>query len=218
MKVICFGDVHKESSLVNQIIKQDHPDLVLQVGDLETYWDPPVPFIFIKGNHENYDTIDALASGRTYFRNLQLLQPGSLISLEKENFPIRVGGLGGNYSPKFYSREAGRLRQGRRRHYVEEQVNQCKQKLDGADIFMSHECSEALGITRRGHNVGRPEIDDIIRTIKPKIALSGHHHQYKTGQLGNTLLIGLPYPRIGYLVIEFQSQNVFNYYFNHIQK
>ncbi len=218
MKLIVFADVHEQIEAVEEIVRKEKcADFVLSLGDLRNdrnfdfpadygYRDYGIPTYFIKGNHEVWEKITALQSGRLIIPNLHIIKPGQVVRLKTEDSAslLRVAGLGGNYSEKFYEcpRDKAPINT-----FINEEVE--NSKTVGADIFLSHECSVSLELTKCGRNVGVSAIDEIIASIKPKIALSGHHHTYKENKImvdgKEVLLVGLESPADSYLVLNYDG-------------
>ena len=102
---------------------------------------------------------------------------------------MTVAGLGGTYAPTWYETPAAQLptvpKDDKRRHFVREEVEACKQ-LRGVDILMTHEAPrpfivvpEAVpGKPGRRLDAGKPPINDVLATLKPRLHLCGHHHRF----------------------------------------
>jgi Icc-related predicted phosphoesterase len=76
-------------------------------------------------------------------------------------------------------------RDDKRRHFVREQVEACK-RIPGVDVFMTHEAARPFVIVdepRQGRksfrrDAGKPAINDVLASMKPRLHLCGHHHQF----------------------------------------
>jgi Icc-related predicted phosphoesterase len=168
-----------------------HPDVPfwLCVGDLGSrtgaYPEPPAPLYWIKGNNEDFDRIAAWEAGCDPVPNLHLIPNGTSRSLG----PLTVAGLGGTYAPTWYETRAAdlprKLRDDRRRHFVREQVEACK-RMREIDILMTHEAARPFvvvdepkeGRTPLKHDAGKPAINDVLASMKPRLHLCGHHHRF----------------------------------------
>jgi Icc-related predicted phosphoesterase len=90
------------------------------------------------------------------------------------------------------------MRDDKRRHFVREEAEACKQ-LAPIDILMTHEAarpfivveepldSPAVALARgkpvagrkpRRFDAGKPAINEVLSTLKPRLHLCGHHHRY----------------------------------------
>ena len=76
-------------------------------------------------------------------------------------------------------------RDDKRRHFVRADVEACKQ-LGGVDILMTHEAARPFilaadtpaGVTPRRIDAGKPAINDLLASLKPRLHLCGHHHRF----------------------------------------
>ena len=172
----------------------------LCVGDVASrtgaYPDPPRPLYWIKGNNEDFDRIAAWQAGEPAPRNLHLIPNGTSIAVG----PLRVAGLGGTFAPTWFDTPAAELphakerrkgvpadgaRDDKRRHFVREEAEACK-RLTSVDILMTHEAARPFvvvtepspGARPRRLDAGKPAINDVLATIKPRLHLCGHHHRF----------------------------------------
>jgi len=168
-----------------------HPDvpLWLCVGDVASrtgaYPHPPAPLYWIKGNNEDFDRIAAWEAGRDMVANLHFIPNGTSRTVG----PLTVAGLGGTYAPTWYETAAAQLphkpRDDKRRHFVREQVEACK-RMRGIDILMTHEAARPFVIVdepKEGRkplrrDAGKPAINDVLASMKPRLHLCGHHHRF----------------------------------------
>jgi Icc-related predicted phosphoesterase len=168
-----------------------HPDVPfwLCVGDVAsrtgTYPEPPAPLFWIKGNNEDFDTIAGWEAGRGLVRNLHLIPNGTSRTVGA----LTVAGLGGTFAPTWYETPAAQLphkpRDDKRRHFVREQVEACK-RMRGIDILMTHEAARPFVVIEEPkegrkpfrHDAGKPAINDVLASMKPRLHLCGHHHRF----------------------------------------
>ena len=89
-------------------------------------------------------------------------------------------------------------RDDKRRHFVRDEVEACK-RLAAVDILMTHEAARpfivvddpfdpltdglaqgkpARGRKPRRHDAGKPAINDVLSTLRPRLHLCGHHHRF----------------------------------------
>jgi uncharacterized protein len=169
-----------------------HPDVPfwLCVGDVGSrtgaYPEPIAPLYWIKGNNEDFDRIARFESGAESVPNLHYLPNGAAYQVG----PLRVAALGGTFAPTWFDTPAARLphrpKDDKRRHFVREEAEACKQLRD-VDILLTHEAprpfilvDEAPPPGRRPRRVdaGKPAINDVLATMKPRLHLCGHHHRF----------------------------------------
>ena len=159
----------------------------LCVGDVASrtgaYPEPPAPVYWIQGNNEDFDRIAAWEAGRDLVANLHFIPNGT----SRNVGPLTVAGLGGTFSPTWFDTTASRLphkpSDDKRRHFVREEVEVCKQ-MRGIDILMTHEAARPFVIVdepREGRkpirrDAGKPAINDVLASMKPRLHLCGHHH------------------------------------------
>jgi hypothetical protein len=191
------ADIHGNFDALRRAMER-HPDvpLWLCVGDLASnsgaYPEPPRPLYWIKGNNEDFSRIAAWEAGEPQPRHLHLIRNGTAMAVG----PLRVAALGGTFAPKWFDTPAAELPTGRdsvphekrddkRRHFVREEVEACKH-LAPVDILMTHEAARPFivedepraGRTPRRMDAGKPAINEVLATLKPRLHLCGHHHRY----------------------------------------
>jgi hypothetical protein len=100
-----------------------------------------------------------------------------------------VAGLGGTFAPTWFDTPAAalphRASDDKRRHFVREEVEACK-RLGAVDILMTHEAARPFVIVEeagaaarpRRRDAGKPAINDLLSTMKPRLHLCGHHHRF----------------------------------------
>jgi Icc-related predicted phosphoesterase len=175
-----------------------HFDCVLHVGDLGVWPDPtrvdkatqkhdgagdfakwfaerravPRKTVFIKGNHEDHDWLDAQLSdeilpGLFYLRN------GRTIDLGEGRDIVRVGGIGGCYSPRDYPRKAKQLRGAEKAHYTHDEIAALGK---GIDILLLHEAPAGVRFAA-GHTSAAEGLRELMERVRPFVCLFGHHHE-----------------------------------------
>ena len=179
-----------------------HPDVPfwLCVGDLVSrsgaYPEPPKPLYWIKGNNEDFERIAEWVAGERQPHNRHVIPNGTVVSAG----PLRVAGLGGTFAPTWFDTPAAELphtlstgtplrrslvRDDKRRHFVREEADACK-RLTNVDILMTHEAARPFvvvtdarpGAKPRRLDAGKPAINDVLATLKPRLHLCGHHHRF----------------------------------------
>ena len=190
-----------------------HPDVAFWVcpGDVASesgeYPRPRAPFFWIKGNNENFDFVAVQPAGGGTIPNLYYIPNG--VSVQAPG-GVTLAGLGGTFAPTWYDKPASALpaakRDDKRRHFVQEEVDACKQ-LTGIDIFLSHEAARPFLLTpqrktgpSRPLDAGKTPINDVLAAMRPRLHLFGHHHTYVVGERQNVPSIGLEMVSSSYLL------------------
>ena len=190
MTLGAVADIHGNFEALARAMDR-HPDVGewICVGDLASragaYPEPSKPLYWIKGNNEDFGRVAAFAAGTETVRNLHYIINGTSVRVG----PLTVAGLGGTYAPTWFTTPAGRLphtpRDDKRRHFVREEVEACK-RLAHVDVLMTHEAPRpfilvdepAAGARPRRRDAGKPAINDVLATLKPRLHLCGHHHRF----------------------------------------
>jgi hypothetical protein len=204
-----LGDIHGNFEGARRAMER-HPDIPfwLCVGDLADtgggYQAVPAPLYWIKGNNENFDLIASgdLPAGLHHIPNGTLAMPGGM----------RVAGLGGTYAPTMYDLPAGELPHpkrstarateaaDRRRHFVGEEVEACKQLRD-VDVLLTHEAPRPFRVNK-GIDAGKTPINDVLAAMKPRLHLFGHHHKLVESRVQGVRSVCLDRVPQCYLLIE----------------
>jgi Icc-related predicted phosphoesterase len=188
VQIGAVADIHGNFAALDRAMAR-HADVRLWicVGDVASitgaYPQPSAPMYWIKGNNEQFDRIAAWTSGAAAPANLHYIRNGTSVQVG----PLTVAGVGGTYAPTWYETAAAQLphrpKDDKRRHFVREEVEACKQ-LTGVDILMTHEAprpfivvSEARAAGKR-RDAGKPVINDLLATVRPRLHLCGHHHRF----------------------------------------
>lgn len=190
MLIGALADIHGNFDAMCRAMMR-HPDVPLWLcaGDVASstgaYPQPKAPLYWIKGNNERFDRIADWEAGRDLVPNLHYIPNGTAARVG----PLTVAGLGGTYAPKWYDTPAAQLpytpRDDKRRHFVREEVDACK-RLQGIDILMTHEAPRPFividearaGAAAKRRDAGKPAINDLLATLKPRLHLCGHHHRF----------------------------------------
>ncbi len=167
--------------------------------------------IFIKGNHEDFEWLDAqkvaeVLPGLTYLRN------GCKIDLEgARRERVCVGGIGGCYGPSDYARRSATLQGYARRHYTRDEVDRLAgtQRLD---IVLTHDAPAGVRFQRPRHDGGYVSqaagLDGLLARARPRVCFFGHHHARIDADVSGVRCIGLN--KVGcpgnLVAIEFDSQ------------
>jgi len=222
MQIGALGDIHGAFEAVEELM-QRHADVPLwvQVGDIAsnegTYFTPSRPLYWIKGNNEDFDVIAASISGHSPAPNLHYLANGGPYQVG----PWRVAALGGTFAPSWYhtpaaalppsrgrrasaSLKLGKSRDDKRRHFVREEVFACK-ALTGIDLFMTHEAPRPFYPAGRRIDAGKTVINEVIASMRPRLHLFGHHHEFTDTVRQGVRSIGLDIVTKSYLLIDAET-------------
>lgn len=226
MKLGALGDVHGDFVSVRAVMAR-HPEIQnwVSVGDLGDadggYEELPLPLYWIKGNNDNIEYISRLSRGAAPVHNLRHLPNG----LPTRIAGIRVVGLGGTFAPTWYDALPADLprprlvqhdeverpfpplvRDDKRRHFVRAEIEACKRLLN-IDLFLTHEAARPFFVDVRGRrqDVGKTPINEVLATLRPRLHLSGHHHQFDDDVRQGVRSIGLDPVGVSYLVIDLVS-------------
>ena len=203
-----LGDIHGDFASVRRIMRQ-HAEIPawLCVGDVAdadgNYEAFDAPLFWIKGNNENFDR---MAAGDLP-ANLHYIPNGTVHVIEG----VRVAGLGGTFAPTMYDVPAAELPHpkkssakatelaDRRRHFVREEVEVCKQ-MKGVDLLLTHEAPRPFRV--KGNDAGKTPINEILASMKPRLHLFGHHHRFLEAELQGVKSVCLDLVSQSYLLVE----------------
>src|SRR5262249_17954572 len=209
MLIGALGDIHGEFDTVQQIMTR-HPDVTLwvQVGDVASnlgeYFTPIAPLYWIKGNNEDFDVVAEAVAGHSPAPTLHYLKNGGphLVG------PWRVAALGGTFAPSWYhtpaaalppsrgrkpsggSLKLGKSRDDRRPHFARDEVMQCKALTD-IDLFLTHEAPRPFYPAGRRIDAGKTVINEVLASLRPRLHLFGHHHEFTDSMRQDVRSIGL---------------------------
>jgi hypothetical protein len=223
MIIGALGDIHGAFDTVHTIM-QRHTDVPLWVcvGDVASndgeYFTPVAPLYFIKGNNEDFDVIAAAAAGQPPAPTLHYLQNGGphLVG------PWRVAALGGTFAPSWYHTPAaalprskgrksaaaalklGKSRDDKRRHFVRDEVVACK-ALSSIDLFLTHEAPRPFYPAGRRIDAGKTVLNDVLASMKPRLHLFGHHHEFTDSMRHDVRSIGLDVVTKSYVLVNAET-------------
>jgi predicted phosphodiesterase len=207
-----LGDIHGAFADARRIIER-HPDVPawLCVGDIATdagaYESLGAPVYWIHGNNDNFDAIAANALPP----DLIHIPNGTAVEVEE----VRVAGLGGTFAPTWYETAPGALphppkstakataQADKRRHFVRTDVDACL-RLQGIDIFLTHEAAKPFRAfaNDRGPDAGKAQVNEVLRVMRPRLHLFGHHHRFSEQQREGVRSVGLDLVSRSYLLID----------------
>ncbi len=223
MQIGALGDIHGAFDVVQDIMGR-HPDVPLwvQVGDVASndgaYFEPCRPLYWIKGNNEDFDVIASALAGQPLGPTLHYLQNGGphLVG------PWRVAALGGTFAPSWYhaaasalppsrgrrmapaSMKLGKSRDDKRRHFVRDEVLACK-TFERIDLFMTHEAPRPFYPAGRRIDAGKTVINEVLTSMRPRLHLFGHHHEFTDSVRQGVRSIGLDVVGKSYLLIDAET-------------
>lgn len=164
MKILLVSDIHSDYSAAESVYHEEKPDFVLDCGDhaeIKNLFES-VPHFYIHGNHEPSQIV---------FRANEMplpnkIQPGQILTLEKDEKKLRIAGLDGNYSNNRYG--------------VSKKGIAGLESIPegGLDILLTHESPLLLPQNSGYLKLARKVIHEIDR-IKPRFVFSGHLNDYK---------------------------------------
>ena len=220
MQIGALGDIHGAFETVQQIVRR-HGEVPLWVcvGDVASndgeYFSPEAPIYFIKGNNEDFDVIAAAITGHPPAPTLTYLPNGGPHVVG----PWRVAALGGTFAPSWYNTPAaslppskgrkasgatlklGKSRDDKRRHFVRDEVIACK-GLKNIDLFLTHEAPRPFYPAGRHIDAGKTVLNEILTTMRPRLHLFGHHHEFTDSERQGVRSIGLDMVTKSYLLIQ----------------
>ena len=222
MIIGALGDIHGAFDAVDTIM-QRHGEVPLwvSVGDVASnegeYFTPPAPLYFIKGNNEDFDVIAAAAAGRQPAVTLHYLSNGGPHTVG----PWRVAALGGTFAPTWYHSPAtalprskgrksaaalklGKSRDDKRRHFVRDEVIACK-ALANVDLFLTHEAPRPFYPAGRRLDAGKTVLNDVLASMKPRLHLFGHHHEFTDSIRHGVRSIGLDVVTRSYVLVNAET-------------
>jgi Icc-related predicted phosphoesterase len=195
MIIGALADIHGNFDAMARAMAR-HADVPfwICVGDVASragaYPETPVPLYWIKGNNENFDRIAAWEAGEKEPPRLHYIRNGTATDVG----PVRVAGLGGTFSPKWFDTPPEKLphtpKDDKRRHFVRAEAEACA-RLTGVDILMTHEAARPFivveeepppGRKPRRIDAGKPAINAVLAAVKPRLHLCGHHHRFFESQ------------------------------------
>jgi Icc-related predicted phosphoesterase len=214
MLIGALGDIHGDFEAARRIVAM-HPEVPawLCVGDVATgagvYESIGAPLYWIHGNNDNFD---AIASGSIPL-DFRHIRNGACVDVG-----VRVAGLGGTFAPTWYDSAVADLphpkkgtarateRADKRRHFVRAEVEACKMLL-GVDIFLTHEAPSPFRAYPggRGPDAGKPQINEVLASMRPRLHLFGHHHRHSEQLAEGIRSIGLDLVSRSYLLIDAKS-------------
>ncbi len=195
MKILLIVDFHNQFNLMPELNKKAaQADIIIDAGDqtifeheihkvLREYnkWGKPV--LLIHGNHESEETLKKASKN---YKNIQYIHG----EIKKIKGITLFGWGGGGFSKHDYELE----------NKIAELKKRIEKELKGPLIIVTHAPPYKTKLDDLGYPVGNKTIKNLIKELKPDIAVSGHIHETAGRQdlIGKTKIIN-PGP-IGMLI------------------
>lgn len=132
----------------------------------------PRKTIFIKGNHEDHAWLDDQLSDEI-LPGLHYLRNGRTIDLGEGRDVVRIGGIGGCYSPTDYSRKSKKLVGSEKAHYTHDEIEALGK---GIDILLLHDAPVGVNFSA-GYTSAAEGLGELIQRVRPFACFFGHHHE-----------------------------------------
>lgn len=226
MRIAVFGDIHGHWVEFRDKILSLHAeaplDLVLQVGDAQPIRDAtdlaftpvperyrvlgdyaliqdpwPVPTLFIGGNHEPWNMLEALPEGGVLQPNLEYLGRSGLRTFGA----LRIAGLTGICSPRALDRPRRPWpfapEHAKEASYYRREDLEKLARLGPLDILLLHEWPSQLEAARtpdwprHWKQVGSEWLGELVSKVNPRFVFCGHMHLSAHLKLGTTTLVAL---------------------------
>lgn len=148
----------------------------------------PRKTIFIKGNHEDFDWLDEQLSDEI-LPGLHYLRNGRTIDLGEGRDVVRIGGIGGCYSPTDYPRKSKKLVGTEKAHYTQDEI-EALGKRGGIDILLLHDAPAGVRFAA-GHTSEAAGLSELVERVRPMVCFFGHHHERIDVKIPGVICIGL---------------------------
>jgi hypothetical protein len=153
----------------------------------------PRSTVFIKGNHEDFAWLDAqknleVLPGLIYLRNRRTVDLH-----DHRGQTLRVGGMGACYGPADYPRSSSKLRGYAKRHYTHDEVDSLA-SASRVDIVLTHDAPAGVRFERSraaDYISGAAGLDVLLKRLRPRLCLFGHHHTRVDSEVSGVHCIGL---------------------------
>ncbi len=214
MIIGAVADIHGNFDALRRAMER-HPDIAywVCVGDLASrtgaYPRACGAPLLDQGEQRGFRSHRRLGGRGGQPPNLHFIRNGTATDVSG----LRIAGLGGTFAPSWHATPAAQLphtpRDDKRRHFVREEVEACA-RLRGVHILLTHEAARPFIVidddrprrAARRRDAGKPAINEVLASLKPRLHLCGHHHRFS-----ETMREGVPsvcIDRIGrsYLLID----------------
>ena len=86
---------------------------------------------------------------------------------------VRVGGIGGCYSPSDYARKSKRLQGAKKAHYTHDEIAALGRDID---ILLLHDAPAGVRFAA-GQTSATEGLRELIARVRPFVCFFGHHHE-----------------------------------------
>jgi len=153
----------------------------------------PRQTVFIKGNHEDFEWLDARPT-REVHPGLHYLRNGEVFELTAEGESLRLGGIGGCHGPSNFERPSRSLAGSSKRHYTRDEIERLSVRSD-LDIVMTHDAAKGVRFPRHRRGEGFESdaagLDELLARTKPRVCFFGHHHTRLDADVHGVPCVGL---------------------------
>jgi len=136
------------------------------------------PLYFVKGNHDDYDYLAALAAGVETgavavdpWNRIRYLPSGRIATIEAGGSTLRVAALGGIADPDGHAGEGSKPD-----HYTHEEVHAVAGLAGPVDVLLTHDAPWGTLVPEGGSH----DVTDLIRLHAPAFHFCGHYHETGT--------------------------------------
>jgi predicted phosphodiesterase len=154
----------------------------------------PRPTVFIKGNHEDFEWLDARHDPEVLPGLVYLPNGRTLDVRDQTGDTIRVGGVGGCYGPSDYKRRSDTLQGYAKRHYTADEVERLA-TAGGVDIVLTHDAPAGVRFERHRRNASHVSeaagLDVLLARVRPRVCFFGHYHTRVDAEISGVRCIGL---------------------------
>lgn len=196
MKIIVAGDIHADWEMLNKLLREENPDILLQVGDFG-YWprfkqhsldriENPnnTQIYFCPGNHEDWDALDSFHE-EEIAPNIHYMRKGTRLELPDGRNIMFIGGA---YSVDKAWRTPG-LTWFPQEIIVDNDLKGIDER--NIDIVISHTCPEefimkGLPFFDKIHDPSRRHLSLVLENARPKEWYFGHWHEPQRGTYKGT--------------------------------
>jgi Icc-related predicted phosphoesterase len=151
----------------------------------------PRPTVFIKGNHEDFDWLDAQPNAEV-LPNLHYVSNGRVQEIATGNETRCVGGLGGCHGPSNYERASSSLKGAAKRHYTRDEIATLSKQSD-VDILLTHDAPAGVRLERHsgdGFISDAAGLRELVQSTRPRVCFFGHHHMRVDTEVAGVQTIG----------------------------
>jgi predicted phosphodiesterase len=166
-------------------------------GDFPAWWSErrraPRPTVFVKGNHEDFVWLDE-QNDPEILPGLFYLANGAVFVASAGDRCLTIGGIGGCFGPSDFERPSSSLQGYAKRHYTRDEIGALEAK-GRVDILLLHDAPAGVSFKRHRRGAGYVSeaagLDDLVRAVRPRLCLFGHHHARFDAEVAGVPCLGL---------------------------